>query len=307
MLLYKYLVSPLLLKIAEKIASEYMGGLLYLNDKLIERTLRELKKYKFKIGKFRCIRKNKMSFDIFLQRWVVWYTCMKNTKRNFRRVALDALYEEELVEALNGNSKLEGLLEPQPAVFIPRPDTFVRIWTNADLLEGTVKATSFRVRAVWGFTDSEFVNNVAVSPKTVKGAMQSIMVTYVDGVPAVYNVLPKYWYMCMPIRMKVIRGPDRGEEVDACITITNTTVFDMISKEFSIGKIFNVKKEKAGKDSDLEKELRELIMKEVLNLEREQLQGLDILTLLGVSGESTDTEERRGLERFLRRPSKQFE
>ena len=300
MFIYKYVVSPLLRKIAEEMAFEELTGMVYLNRNTIKRVLNKLKKYGFKIGKYRCMRANKLAFDIFLQRWVVKYTCLRGTKSTPRYMYIDLVKEEQIVKALNGNREYEYILDGDPLVFMPRPDVFARMWMNADLLEGTSKMANASVRAVWGFTDDKFVNKVNTNITSIKSHYYIPLITIVEGVIAVYNALPKFWYMCMPIKMKVIKGPDKGEEIYACVTAGDRTIESIIMEEVDYMKYIFYNKRLKTEETELDRELRQLLLKEVLHLGTEQLQGPGTRGSSGDAGGSTGRREPRGLERFLR-------
>ena len=298
--IYKYVVSPLLRKIAEEMAFEELTGMAYLNRNTIKKVLNKLKKYGFRIGKYRCMRSNKLAFDIFLQRWVVKYTCLRGTRNIPRYMYIDLVKEEEIVRALDGNKEYEYILDGDPLVFIPRPDVFAKMWINADLLEGTSKMANTIVRAVWGFTDDKFVNRANTHKISIKSYYYIPMITIVEGVVAVYNALPKFWYMCMPIKMKVIRGPDKGEEMHACVTVGDRTIESIIMEEVDYMKYIFYNKKMKREETELDRELKQLLLKEVLHLETGRSQGPGTQGSSKVSGGSTGRREPRGLERFLR-------
>ena len=279
------IMSPLLQKIIRK---TYPGLLLSpksWNSRVAKLIEEELRKYKFTIGGITCVRTNTLLFDPYLGRMLVRYKCSSINTRAKNIVMVDSSREEEVIEKVkefgnkdkNKRMAIWLLMGYDTRVSIPRIDVFRRLWEGGALVEAVVRMNKLdvksKIRAVWGFAPAGFVN--ATMPMTESFSKPSAvpLLTVVGGKLAVYNVMPTMWSNCIPIEGKVTRGPDKGERVAMCLPGLMAAT-QKVRHNMNLVSIIKSAR-KVSKENEVIKELREVMLREVLPLVTEQSQGPD--------------------------------
>ena len=276
------IMSSLLQKIIRK---TYPGLLLNpksWNSRAVKLVEEELRKYKFTVGGITCVRTNTLLFDPYLGRMLVRYKCSGINTRVKNIVMIDSSREEEVIEKVkefgnkdkNKRMAIWLLMGYDTRVSIPRIDVFRRLWEGGALVEAVVRMNKLdvrsKVRAVWGFAQTGFVNTTMPMTESFTKPSAVPMLTVVGGKLAVYNAMPTMWGNCIPIEGKVTRGPDKGERVAMCLPGLMAAT-QKVRYEMNLVSIIKSAR-KVSKENELLRELREVMLREVLPLVIEQSQ-----------------------------------
>ncbi len=202
-----------------------------LSDTSLRKFINEqMKRYRIRIGRHICTRTNTVVYNPYTGVPSVLYKCSAVSHSVNIFIYIDMNDEEYIVDAIKTQVEkgqiTDSLWFVKPRVSILRPEIFRTLWEREERIEWTgkitINGTNTTARAVWGFRNGKFVNEVKIMPSKALYTLAIPMFAVYGCDVVVVNMIPFKWSNCAPIHAKVVNGPDKGSIIPACIPIVIT-------------------------------------------------------------------------------------